>query len=58
MQGIIISIFIYIIQYNNFLKGHDGEISKVEFNPKGTKIITAGVDKTARIWSAETCDCL
>jgi len=34
--------------------GHDGEISKVSFNPQGTKIITAGLDCTARIWATET----
>lgn len=34
--------------------GHEGEISKVSFNPQGTKIITAGADSTARIWSADT----
>lgn len=38
----------------NSLKGHDGEISKVSFNPQGTKIITAGLDCTARIWATET----
>jgi dynein assembly factor with WDR repeat domains 1 len=36
------------------LKGHSGEISKVSFNPQGTKIITAGADSTARIWNAES----
>jgi len=38
------------------LSGHEGEISKVSFNPQGTKIITAGADKTARIWSVDTGD--
>ncbi len=38
------------------MKGHEGEISKVSFNPQGTKIITAGADKTARIWSVDTGD--
>lgn len=38
----------------SLLTGHEGEISKVSFNPQGTKIITAGLDCTARIWSAET----
>jgi len=36
--------------------GHDAEISKVSFNPQGSKIITASADKTARIWSAEVGD--
>ena len=26
----------------------------MSFNPQGTKILTAGADKTARIWNAET----
>lgn len=30
--------------------GHDGEISKVSFNPQGTSVITASSDKTCRIW--------
>ena len=30
------------------LIGHEGEISKVCFNPQGTKILTASSDKTAR----------
>jgi len=41
--------------FSQFLKiGHTGEISKVSFNPQGTKIITASADCTARVWSAET----
>ena len=36
--------------------GHEGEVSKIAFNPQGSKIITASVDMTARIWSAETGD--
>ena len=36
--------------------GHSGEISKIAFNPQGSKLITAGVDQTARIWNAETGD--
>ncbi len=30
--------------------GHDGEISKVAFNPQGTSVITASSDTTCRIW--------
>jgi len=40
------------------LIGHEGEISKVAFNPQGTKIITASSDRTCRMWDAETGDCL
>jgi len=40
------------------LIGHEGEISKVCFNPQGSKILTASSDKTARLWDVETGDCL
>ena len=36
------------------LEGHEGEISKVCFNPQGTKILTASSDKSCRLWSADT----
>ena len=32
------------------LEGHAGEISKVQFNAAGTKIVTASSDNTARLW--------
>ena len=38
----------------SILIGHEGEISKVTFNPQGTKILTASSDKTARLWEVET----
>lgn len=40
------------------LAGHEGEISKVAFNPQGSRILTASSDKTARLWETETGDCL
>jgi len=40
------------------LIGHEGEISKVSFNPQGNKIITASSDRTCRVWDVETGDCL
>mmetsp|Transcript_11244 Transcript_11244/g.34561 ORF Transcript_11244/g.34561 Transcript_11244/m.34561 type:complete len:115 (-) Transcript_11244:234-578(-) len=42
----------------SILIGHEGEISKVAFNPQGMRILTASSDKTARLWDAETGDCL
>lgn len=36
------------------LEGHEGEITKAVFNPQGTKILSAGFDRTARLWDAET----
>jgi dynein assembly factor with WDR repeat domains 1 len=38
--------------------GHEGEISKVQFSPEGSKLITASSDKTCRVWSADTGECL
>mmetsp|Transcript_61884 Transcript_61884/g.195560 ORF Transcript_61884/g.195560 Transcript_61884/m.195560 type:complete len:85 (+) Transcript_61884:1293-1547(+) len=43
---------------NHVLVGHDGEISKVSFNPQGSKIITASSDKTCRIWDVNDGNCL
>lgn len=39
--------------------GHEGEISKVAFNPQGTRVLTASSDKTCRLWdAAESGECL
>jgi WD40 repeat protein len=35
-------------------KGHTETVNFVAFSPDGTKIVTASVDKTARIWEAES----
>ena len=32
--------------------------SQVQFNPQGNRIITASSDKTCRMWSVETGECL
>lgn len=40
------------------LQGHDGEISQVCFNSQGTRVLTAGIDKTARLWNVETGECI
>ncbi|MBW4479981.1 MAG: CHAT domain-containing protein [Tolypothrix brevis GSE-NOS-MK-07-07A] len=32
------------------LKGHEGSVNSANFSPNGKFIVTAGVDKTARIW--------
>eukprot|EP00607_Mallomonas_marina_P008756 CAMPEP_0182417674 /NCGR_PEP_ID=MMETSP1167-20130531/2102_1 /TAXON_ID=2988 /ORGANISM="Mallomonas Sp, Strain CCMP3275" /LENGTH=82 /DNA_ID=CAMNT_0024591381 /DNA_START=1097 /DNA_END=1342 /DNA_ORIENTATION=- len=43
---------------HSILSGHEGEISKVTFNPQGSRILTASSDKTGRIWETESGDCL
>lgn len=40
------------------LIGHEAEISKVCFNPQGSKVLTASSDKMARLWEVETGDCM
>lgn len=32
--------------------GHDKDISKITFNPQGTKVLTAGFDTVARLWDS------
>ena len=34
--------------------GHDGYVNYAEFNHKGTAIVTASDDNTAKVWSAQT----
>jgi WD40 repeat protein len=36
------------------LKGHDLGVSSVSFSPDGKRIITGGIDKTVRVWDAQT----
>mgnify|MGYP000418559533 CR=1 FL=1 len=36
------------------LQGHKGDVFGVAFSPGGNRLATAGKDKTARIWNAET----
>lgn len=36
------------------LQGHQGEVTRVLFNPQGDKIITTGMDGIARIWDVES----
>ena len=36
------------------LKGHSGRIRDMTFSPDSTRLVTAGVDKTMRIWDVNT----
>lgn len=45
-------------RYTCCKKGHEKDISKVTFNPQGTKILTAGFDQIARLWDTETGEML
>ena len=37
----------------DFLEGHSGRIYSIAFAPDGKQLVTASLDKTARIWSAQ-----
>jgi WD40 repeat protein len=36
------------------LEGHEGIITSAKFNIDGTRVVTASVDKTARVWDSDT----
>jgi len=46
------------LRYSSNNVGHDKDVSKVVFNPQGTKILTAGFDQIARLWDSETGELL
>ena len=53
---VLIVYIMYIVYglYTFIHLGHEGEISKVSFNPQGSKIITASSDQTCRVWQVDT----
>jgi WD40 repeat protein len=40
------------------LVGHKASLVSAEFNSEGTLVLTAGYDRTARVWDAQTGECL
>ena len=36
------------------LKGHSGWVNSVSFSPDGKRIVSGSVDKTLKVWDAET----
>src|SRR5262249_57017120 len=40
------------------LVGHKAALSSAEFNSDGTLVLTASYDRTARVWDAQTGECL
>ena len=38
---------------NQSSKGHSGPVNPAQFNHNGTMIVTAGADKTVRVWSMD-----
>ena len=36
------------------LRGHEGIINSIAFNPEATIVVTASMDGTARLWDADT----
>ncbi|EGB10944.1 hypothetical protein JL720_6192 [Aureococcus anophagefferens] len=36
------------------LEGHDGYANCAEFSPDGARVVTASLDRTARVWDAAT----
>ena len=40
------------------LSGHEADIYRVRFAPNGRWLATAGKDQTARVWDANTGQCL
>jgi dynein assembly factor with WDR repeat domains 1 len=46
------------IRYYFVNAGHEKDISKITFNPQGTKVLTAGFDQIARLWDSETGELL
>ena len=40
------------------LEGHSRGVSSAQFSPDGTNIVSASGDKTVRVWSVATGECV